>query len=142
LSNYTLNEKTETTNVSTTTTTEQSIAPLNDSKLNTFENDDKSDIKNSSTSETNSSIEMTLEANGEEKKLNGLSEEDSSEYKPSTNSNDLNVVSIKNESKENSSNKKEDSIKINSGIFLELNIIIGTGRPRLKKTLPVIIYYA
>ena len=114
MSNYTLNEKTETTNVSTA---EQSIAPHNDSNLNTFENDNKSDFK-SSTSETNSSIEMTLEANGEEKKLNGLGEQDSSEHTASTNSNELNVVvDIKNESKENSPNKKEDSIKINSGIF-------------------------
>ena len=105
MSNYTLNEKTETTNVSTA---EQSTAPHNDSNLNTFENDNKSDLK----SETNSSIEMTLEANGEEKKLNGLSEQDSSEC---TNSNV--VVDIKNESKESSPNKKEDSLKINSGIF-------------------------
>ena len=107
LSNYNLNEKTDTPNVSS----EETLSN-NDSNSNTFEA--KNVLKHSPESETSSSIEMSIETNGPgEKKLNDLS--DPTEFTEITvNSNDSNFVTIK---KDSPSIQKENSLKCDSGDF-------------------------
>ena len=107
LSNYNLNEKTDTPNVPS----EETLSN-NDSNSNAFEA--KNVLKHSPESEASSSIEMSLETNGTgEKKLKDLS--DSTEFTEITvNSNDLNFATIK---KDSTCIQKENSLKYDSGDF-------------------------